>query len=286
MPSRTARRAIDGRHHPLVKELRRMARSGELLSDGPLLGGLVLLETARMIEDAMGSGIEIAKVFVRRGADKRVAGIVAKVSPDAAIYEVSSEVFDGLASTETSQGILALARAPQWEEKDLFRGGAALVLPLVVVVAGVQDPGNLGAMIRTAEAFGASGMLLTEGTVSPYNAKAVRATAGSVLRVPMLADLTVAETIKILSRRGARLFTGVVGQGKQLSEIRFDGPVAVAIGSEGAGLPEPLAKAGEKFTISIAPSVESLNAATATAVVLYEIARQRKESHRGTEARR
>src|ERR1035437_611966 len=152
MLSRTARRAIDGRHHPLVKELRRIARSGELLSDG-----LVLLETVRMIEDAMGSGIEIVKVFVRRGADKRVAGILATLSPDAAVYEVASDVFDGLASTETSQGILALARAPQWEEKDLFRGDAAgvvqNVVPLVVVVAGVQDPGNLGAMIRTAEAF-------------------------------------------------------------------------------------------------------------------------------------
>ena len=272
MPFRTARRTIDGRHNSLAKELRRIARSGELLSAGPLLGGLVLLETARMIEDAMRSGIEIVKVFVRRGAEKRAAGILAALSPDAAVYEVSSEVFDGLASTETSQGILALARAPQWEEKDLFRGDASLVL----VVAGVQDPGNLGAMIRTAEAFGASGMLLTEGTVSAYNAKAVRATAGSVLRVPMLAGLTVAEIIKILSRRGTRFYTGVVGQGKQLSEVPFDGPVAVAIGSEGAGLPEPLARAGEKFTIPIAPSVESLNAATATAVVLYEIARQRR----------
>lgn len=266
MPSRTAPRAIDGRHHPLAKELRSISRSGELLSDG-----LVLLETARMIEDAIGSGVEIAKVFVRRGADKRAAGILAKLSPEAAIYDVASEVFDGLASTETSQGILALVRAPQWEEKDLFRGDASLVL----VVAGVQDPGNLGAMIRTAEAFGASGMLLTEGTVSAYNAKAVRATAGSVLRMPMLAGLSVAETIKIIARQSARLYTAVVEQGTPLSEINFDGPLAVAIGSEGAGLPEPLARAGEKFTIPIAPSVESLNAATAAAVVLYEISRQR-----------
>jgi RNA methyltransferase, TrmH family len=286
MLSRTARRAIDGRHHPLAKELRGMARSGELLSDGPLLGGLLLLETARMIEDAMGSGIEIVKVFVRRGAqkqgEKRAAGILAALSPEAAVYDVASEVFDGLASTETSHGILALARAPQWEEKDLFRGDAALI----VVVAGVQDPGNLGAMIRTAEAFGANGMLLTEGTVSAYNAKAVRATAGSLMRVPMLTGLSVAETIKILSRRGTRLFAGVVGQGTPLSEIRFDGPVAVAIGSEGAGLPEELGRAGEKFTIPISPTVESLNAATAAAVVLYEIARQRRESHRGPEVQR
>src|SRR6266404_1301796 len=184
MLSRTARRVIDGRHHPLAKELRGIARSGELLSDG-----FLLLETARMIEDAISSGIEIAKVFVRRGADNRAAGVLAALSPDAAVYEVSSEVFDGLTSTETSQGILALVRAPQWDEKDLFRGDGSLV----VVVAGVQDPGNLGAIIRTAEAFVVSGMLLTEGTVSPYNAKAVRATAGSVLRVPMLRDLTVEE---------------------------------------------------------------------------------------------
>ena len=272
MLSQTARRVLDGRHHPLIKELRRIVRSGVLLADGLQLGGLLLLETARMIEDALASGIEITHLFVRRGAEQRAGGILAALSPDAAIYEVAAEVFDGLPSIETSQGILALARAPQWEENDLFRGGA----PLIVVAAGVQDPGNLGAMIRTAEAFKATGMLLTEGTVSPFNAKTVRATAGSVLRLPMLAGLSIAEILKMLSRRDVRLHAALVGQGKPLSEIRFDGPVAVAIGSEGAGLPEALARAGERFSIPISPSVESLNAATATAVVLYEIARQRK----------
>jgi RNA methyltransferase, TrmH family len=276
---RSARRVIEGRHHPLVKELRGIVRSGDLFADG-----LVLLETVRMIEDALGSETRIAKVFINQRAAPAARAVLGRLGPDTAVFEVTPGVFDLLVSTETSQGILALAQAPQWRERDLFPSDSSLIL----VVAGVQDPGNLGAMIRTAEAFGATGILLTEGTVSPYNAKAVRATAGSLLRMPMLRDLSLAETLSMLTRNGAKLFTGVVEGGRPVSSISYTGRIAAAVGSEGAGLPEALARAGEQFTIPIAASVQSLNVAAATAVVLYEIARQRQtaENHRGTEAQR
>ncbi len=273
MSLRTARRVIEGRHHPLVRELRGMVRSGDLIS-----GGLVLLETVRIIEDALASDIGIAKVFIKQDAGTRARAVLERLSTETEVYEVSPSVFDLLASTETSQGLLALAQAPEWREQDVFPGDSSLVL----VVAGIQDPGNLGTIIRTAEAFGATGILLTEGTVSPYNAKAIRATAGSLLRVPMMRDLSVDDAIALVERHSAALFTGVVERGKPISELLFSGRIAVAVGKEGEGLPDRLAKAGEQFTIPIASSVESLNVAAATAVVLYEIARQRQERKHGT----
>ncbi|MCZ6750333.1 MAG: RNA methyltransferase, partial [Acidobacteria bacterium] len=156
-------------------------------------------------------------------------------------------------------------------EQDLFPSGS----PLLLLVTGLQDPGNLGTVLRSAEAFGVTGIILTRSTVSPYNAKVVRATAGAVFRIPMLRNLTAAEAVALLRRRRVRLFSSVVRGGRRLSEIDCAGPMAVAIGSEGAGLPQEISAAGRRLTIPMAAAVESLNAATAAAVILYEIARQR-----------
>lgn len=269
MISRSSPRVIEGRHHPLVKDLRRIARSGELLADG-----FVLLETVRLIEDALRSGVRVAKVFIRHGADARLTDLLRMLATETEIYELPPPVFDTVTTTENSQGILALAAAPQWREKDLFRGDSTLVL----VVAGVQDPGNIGTVIRTAEAFHATGVLLTEGTVSPFNAKAVRATAGSLFRMPIMRDINVSNILELLARHGVPLFTSTVSGGGEIGSMDFRGPVAIAIGSEGAGLPEQFASAGRKFTIPVARTLESLNVAAATAVTLYEVACQRAAS--------
>ena len=244
-----------------------MARSRELFSDG-----VVLLETARLIEDALCSGIRLEAVFVRRGAVTRVDSFLRELSPATTIYEIPSALFQSLATTETSQGVLALAELRRWREVDLFPAGAALVL----IAAGLQDPGNLGAMIRAAEAFGATGVMLTRGTVSPYNAKAIRAMAGALLRMPILREMTAPGVQALLSRYQVPLFAAVVQGGTPISAIRWKGPAAVAIGSEGSGVCRELAEAAAKITVPMRPPADSLNAAAAAAVVLYEIARQRE----------
>ena len=104
------------------------------------------------------------------------------------------------------KGILALARVPSWREQDLFPSGPPLLSPLVLVVAGLQDPGNLGTVLRSAEAFGVTGVILTRSTVSPCNAKVVRATAGALFRIPMLRGLTAAEAMTLLRRRRSAPF--------------------------------------------------------------------------------
>ncbi len=243
-----------------------MARAGDLSPDG-----LVLLETVRLVEEALGSGAAIPQLLVDGKSSPRVRSLLRKLPAETVVCEVSPEVFQGLASTEMPQGILALARVPAWCEQDLFPGGS----PLLLLVAGLQDPGNLGTVLRSAEAFGVTGVILTRSTVSPYNAKVVRATAGAVFRIPILRNLAASQAVALLRRRRVRLFSSVVRGGRPLPEIDCAGPMAVAIGSEGAGLPQEISAAGRRLTIPMAAAVESLNAATAAAVILYEIARQR-----------
>ena len=288
MPRRTPTyRKLDGRHHPLVKRIRRMLRSGELLdarSGERSDGGMVLLETARMVEDALAGGVPISALLLRRNVPSRFArsarfarfarfnDLLEKLPAETAVYEVAPAVFETLVTTETSQGILALAEQPHWRDEDLFPARSPA---LILVLAGLQDPGNLGAILRAAEAFGATGVLLAPGTVSPYNPKALRATAGAIFRLPILRGLSAAEIAALLRKHRVKLFTTVVAGGLPPVRVSFTSPLAVVFGSEAAGVPPEFRNAGELLTIPLAAHVESLNVAAAASVLLYEIARQR-----------
>lgn len=268
---------IEGRHHPLVKMVRGMVRSGELLAEGDLL-----LETPHLIEEALASGLSLSRVLLSSNAAFPALELLQRLPAKTPAYEVPSRIFQTLTTTDSSRGILALASAPLWREEDLFRASE----PLVLVLAGLQDAGNLGAILRAGEALGATGVLLARGTVSPYNAKAVRAAAGALFRLPLLRGLAPSEIAGLLRRRRVPLIASLAKGGKPLREMSFAGPVAIAVGSEGAGLPPELEHAGVAVTIPMAPRVESLNVASATAVILYEIARQRQDAKRPAEPRR
>ena len=143
----------------------------------------------------------------------------------------------------------------------------------LVVVAGVQDPGNLGTILRSAEAFGAAGVILGEGTVSPFNSKVVRGSAGSIFRLPVLRT-KLADVLPKLREKSVRLVATSSHKGVPLPQANLAGPVAVLIGGEGAGVPRDwIAKADELIAIPHAAQVESLNAGVAASLVLYEIAR-------------
>ena len=228
-------RKLDGQHHPLARRVRRIVRSGELIDvpsddarsgelidvrshdvpshdarSGKLSGGAVLLETARMVEDALASGIPISALLVRSNVKARFESLIARLPAETALYEVAPKVFDTLVTTETSPGLLALAEQPRWRDEDLFPSSSPA---LILVLAGLQDPGNLGTILRAAEAFGATGVVLAAGTVSPYNAKALRATAGAIFRIPILRGLAAGEILSLLRRKRIHLFTTVVDGG-------------------------------------------------------------------------
>lgn len=266
-------RKLGGRHHPLAKRVRRMLRSGELFD-----GSAVLLETPRMIEDAVAGGVPISALLVRSNAKVRFGGLVERLPSATALYEVAPAVLGSLVTTETSPGLLALAEPPSWRERDLFPSRAPALL---LVLAGLQDPGNLGMILRAAEAFGVTGVLLPPGAVSPYNAKAIRATAGAIFRIPFLRGLSPSETVSLLRRKRVKLFTTVVSGGSAPSRADFSVSLAVVLGSEAAGIPAEFRSPGHPLTIPLAPRSESLNVASAASVILYEIARQRNAVNRG-----
>ena len=146
----------------------------------------------------------------------------------------------------------------------------------MLVIAGVQDPGNLGTILRSAEAFGAGGVLLGEGTVSPFNPKVVRASAGSVFRLP-LARAKLSEALERMKEHGLRLVATASHKGTPLDQAKLSGPLAIFIGSEGAGLSRDLIKEWMRsWPFRKPPQVESLNAGVAASIVLYEVARQKR----------
>ncbi|WP_345945344.1 RNA methyltransferase [Granulicella sp. dw_53] len=232
-----------------------------------LSGGLVAIEGDHLLEEALRSGMVFKTVFLAEGRE------VPRIVPRGVeVLRLTEEIFASTVETQSPQGIAALLVPPVRELEDVMVG-----VPLILVAAGLQDPGNLGTLVRSAEAFGASGVLTTPGTVSAWNQKALRASAGSVFRVPVAGmDLEAAAGLKA---RGVRLLAAVGADGygvKAAQEEDFTGACAVLIGNEGAGLAaEWLEMADGLVTIPCPGPVESLNAAIAGSLLLYEASRQR-----------
>ena len=260
----TAPSAIASRSNTRVKQLRAAFAGHARLS-----GGLVALEGNHLVEEALRSGMLLKTVFLAEHHP-----LPHYVPASIEVLRLSGDVFDSLMDTRSPQGIAALMLPPVGAIDQLLSG-----IPLILVAVGLQDPGNLGTLIRSAEAFGASGLLTTSGTVSPWNGKALRASVGSIFRVPVAtAGL---DDLHTLQTRGLKLLAAVgegVGSDRvvELPDTDLTTGVAILIGNEGAGLaPDWLALADARITIPCAGPVESLNAAVAGSVILYEAHRQR-----------
>jgi RNA methyltransferase, TrmH family len=257
---------VTSRGNARVKQLR-AAFAGQ----ARLSGGLVGIEGETLLGEALRSGMMLKTVFVRAGRE-----LPAGLPRGLEVVWLAEEVFASAVETQSPQGVAALMVPPVWKLEDVVRDGA-----LMLVAAGLQDPGNLGTLVRSAEAFGAAGVLTTPGTVSGWNQKAVRASAGSVFRVPVV-GVTMAE-LAGLRGRGVRLLAAVaagLGDGEagpvEASTAEFRGSCAVMIGNEGAGLSaELVGMADTRVTIPCPGAVESLNAAVAGSLLLYEASRQR-----------
>ncbi len=263
MPATTL---IASRTNPRVKQLRAAFAGHARLS-----GGLIAIEGEHLLVEAMRGGLAFKTIFLSERATPPKW-----VPPSVELVELTDEVFASAVDTQTPQGIAALLVPPTWSLEDAFR---ALTTPLILIAAGLQDPGNLGALIRSAEAFGATAVLTTPNTVSEWNQKAIRASAGSVLRVPVVA-VTLAE-INALKSHGLHLYAAVADDPLRpktlaLIEANLTQPCALMIGNEGVGLSEELlVLADTRITIPTPGRVESLNAAIAGSLLLYEASRQR-----------
>jgi RNA methyltransferase, TrmH family len=260
----TRLRQVASRENALVRQLRKAFAKGELTDDG-----YCAIESVRVVEEAVRSGLRFKAVFFAESAVARAERLLPQLSSQTDTVVLPDEVFRSAVATEAPQGVAALARLKHFTVEDALRGSE----PLVVGVAGVQDPGNMGTIVRSAEAFGASGVLIGAGTVSPYNSKVVRAAAGSLFRLPVVHELP----LDLLRERGLRVVATSSHKSRAVSEVDLRGPLCLLIGNEGAGVPrEMLKQADEVVAIPHAAQVESLNAGVAASILLYEIARQRK----------
>jgi TrmH family RNA methyltransferase len=265
---------LRSRANPLYKRLR-------ALRDKGAAAGLCLVEGPKLALEGLSAGL----AFVEAAASPRVeetrsgaAALEELRARSVPVRRMAAELVASLSEAETSQGLVAIAKRPSFELESVLRGPD----PLVLVVDGVQNPGNLGALLRSAEAAGATGALLATGCADPLSWKALRGSMGSAFRLPHVRGLPLDDALEALEARGIRLLATAKSGERRYDEADLRGPVAILLGREGSGLPpEAQRRAAARLRIPLQPPVESLNVGVAAALVLFEAARQRGFAERG-----
>jgi RNA methyltransferase, TrmH family len=258
---------ISSRQNPLVGQFRDVAHGR--VADAMLLDG------EHLIEEALVSGVAInVAAFGERLGNGPL--------PDRLRHEgvtvvlVTDAVLSAISPVQTPSGVVGIARRPAASLEGVFAATPALV----AVLQDVQDPGNVGAVVRAAEGCGATGVVCSEHSADPFGWKALRGAMGSTFRLPVAAGRPLDAALALARSRGLRVFATTARGGTSLPECDLRGPAAVIFGGEGTGLPAALIEAADaRLTIPMKAPVESLNVAIAAALVLYEAARQR---HRET----
>ena len=262
---------ISGRQNATVKRFRALARSRASTGTDD-----VLLEGAHLVGEALDSGLQIDLLaFSETAAREPLAQLLHRAERSGSpIVIVADAVFDAVSPVRRPAGVVAIARlAPSGIDEVLTKAPQ-----LVLALDGVQDPGNVGAIIRAAEACGATGVIVSGGCADPFGWKALRGSMGSTLRLPVAAGLSLGEAIEAARRAGLRVIATAPRGGTRLAHCDLRGPAVIVLGGEGPGIPDAvLAAADERVTIPMQPPVESLNVAVAAALVLYEASRQRTD---------
>ena len=239
--------------------------------------GEYFIEGVRLVEEALREGVPVRKIAysprlekIERGAE--LLSLVRERIPDAEWLYLSDEVMGTLSDTKSHQGIVAVLKKKEPGAEDLWQREG-----LILLLYELQDPGNLGAIFRLADAGGAAGLIFSRGTIDPYSPKVVRASMGSLFRVPFLKNQDLPDCLQKLRLRGYQIWATAIRGQPSFWEVDFSRPTAVLFGQEGAGLPEDLLKGADgRFTIPMAPRVDSLNVAMAAGLVIYEAWRQRQ----------
>jgi TrmH family RNA methyltransferase len=251
--------------NPLLKEIRRAIVRGSTTEDG-----YCVAESFNLLEEALRSDCEVHTVLAAEPVRQTVENHVKRLSRvRVAILPVA--LFQRISTTESSQGVIAMVRPPVWDLDSLFRGRS-----LVMVLDGIQDPGNAGAIVRSAEAFGASGVCFLKGAASPFNSKTLRAAAGSLFRLPFVYGIDPELVIAAVKQHRVDFYAAVPANSvsKRLTDADLTRKCALIIGSEGRGVSHALRSVAMDLTIPTV-RVESLNAALAGGILLYEARRQR-----------
>ncbi|MED1748283.1 MULTISPECIES: TrmH family RNA methyltransferase [Bacillus] len=218
--------------------------------------GLFLVEGKHLVEEALKSGI--VKELMVTSPDM----LRSDIKPDIELYELSEEAFSAMTETETPQHIAAICTLPVFEEKKYER---------ILLLDAVQDPGNLGTLIRTADAAGLDAVILGEGTVDAFNGKTLRSAQGSHFHLPILKQ-TLQQAIPAFKEQGIPVYGSALKDAKEYRNIAAEGPFALIVGNEGAGIdPEILQMTDQNLYVPMYGQAESLNVAVAAAVLVYHL---------------
>lgn len=262
---------IRSRQNPLVRRL--MALKSRTSEE------LLLIEGCRLLDEALDAGIEISEAavsfrFQKSDRARRLLPLLEDRGVD--VRSVHENVLASLSELTTSEGVLAIGRRPHFSEAQLYRSP-----PLILVAAEIQSPGNLGGLLRTAEAAGSTGAYVSTGTADPLSWKALRGSMGSAFRLPHVQGLTLHEILRRLKARGVVSVAGVPRASTSYAEADLRGPLAFIFGSEGAGLrADALRDVDLHVSIPMHRPVESLNVGVAAGILFFEAARQRAEEAR------
>lgn len=239
--------------------------------------GLALVEGVRLVEEALTAGLKFRGAIVSPELERTARGVALREDLESRavpVQDMAARTFAQLADTDSPQGIVAIVEPRSWRADDLAVGPGKVVL----LVDGVQDPGNVGTLIRTAHALGAVGTIVLRGTADAQSPKALRAAMGATFRHPVV-SLDDAGLIAWARKHDVTLWASAADGtplGKALESDKRNGPIAVIVGNEGAGIrPHLNAIAATRVAIPLMAGAESLNVAVAAGILLYEVARGR-----------
>jgi len=255
--------AITSRHHPIVKEFREAARGSDVM----------LLDGWHLLTEAVNAGVIIETLALCGPPTSGEQSVIDRARrANARVVEVSGTVLNALSPVNSPTGVVATARKPQVDAATMMSPAPALVLAGL----GIQDPGNSGAVIRSAAAAGATGVMLDEGSADPWGWKALRASMGGAFHLPVTRTRNPFGTLKDWQTAGVTLLAAVPRGGASIYDVDLTRPAVVLLGGEGPGLaPDVVDAADTRISIPMSGAVESLNAAVAAAIILYEAKRQR-----------
>ena len=248
----------------------------ELAATPDALGVRLLLDGVHLVRDAQATGLEFEVVGIaasRLDGDTEEGALARALERDGVeVMPVAHQAFKAMSPVKTPSGIVAVVRRTPTTAPSICARPDGFIL----VAVDVQDPGNLGSLLRAAEAGGVTGVLVCGASANPFSWKAVRGSMGSGLRLPIVYGLPLESVLVCLKQYGARTVAAVPRDGRSPDDIDWTGRIGLLIGGEGTGLdPAVVARCAQQVTIPMTPPVESLNVAAATAVLVYAARRQR-----------
>ena len=261
--------SITSRQHPIVRSFRELARTSDPT------GTRVLLDGAHLVRDAAAAGLELEAIAIAasRSSSTEEAQLARTLEGRGArVLTVNDQTFAAMSPVRTPSGVIAIGRRRPVGADEIFRGAGQLVL----VAVDVQDPGNLGALVRASEAGGVSGVIACGQSANPFSWKAIRGSMSSILRVPVATGVTADDALRLAREHARRVVAAIPREGGDPDSVNWRGRIALVLGGEGAGLnAQLLSQADEFVTIPMDPPVESLNVAVAGAILVYAARRQR-----------